>query len=67
MGGTQKLFEIFLKSLHPNRDALTIPFDIEDSENAVRGAQNNKSPGLDGLSYEFYKETFHLVGSHLLD
>ena len=49
-----------------DREVLTLLFVIEELEAAVRGAVNNKSPGLDGLSYEFYKEVLGLVGSDLL-
>ena len=65
--GLDELFEGLGFLSDEDRDALTLPFVIEDLENAVKGSQNNKSPGLDGISYEFYKETFQLVGVHLLE
>ncbi len=33
---------------------------------SVEAAPTGRSPGLDGLPYEFYKETFHTTGPHLL-
>ena len=32
----------------------------------VEAAPAGKSPGLDGLPYEFYKATFHTIGPYLL-
>jgi len=48
------------------RDSLDLPFSLAELEAAVLGAVANKSPGLDGLSYEFYRATFSLVGRPLL-
>ena len=48
------------------REALDRPFELGELEEAVSGAAAGKSPGLDGLSYEFYKKTFSLVGKRLL-
>jgi exonuclease III len=57
-----------LPGLHPEqREALEQPFTIQELEQAVQGAESNKAPGLDGLSYEFYKRTFASTGSHLLE
>ena len=33
---------------------------------AVRQTQNDKSPGTDGLTYEFYKAFWHLLGKDLV-
>ena len=39
---------------------------IEDLEGIVKKCNHNKSPGLDGLSYEFYQETFSIIKDDLL-
>jgi hypothetical protein len=40
---------------------------MEELEAAVEGAASHKSPGLDGLSYEFHRATFQEVGPSLLE
>ena len=42
---------------------LTLPEII----NALKSFQNNKSPGEDGFSKEFYETFFDLIGIHLLN
>lgn len=44
-----------------NRDIST-----EEMEEAVRQMKNGKSPGCDGLTVEFYKKFWGLIGKHLL-
>ena len=39
---------------------------IEEPEGIVKNCNRNKSPGLDGLSYEFYQETFSIIKDELL-
>ena len=34
---------------------------LEDLENIVKKSENNKSPGLDGICYEFYKHTWSII------
>jgi len=43
------------------------PFTLQELQLAVESAAAAKSPGRDGLSYEFYAATFPLVGPALLD
>ncbi len=66
-----QLFPTFLESLptlHPeDRDQLERPFSLAELEDAVDSGVSNKSPGLDGLSYEFYKLTFNRTGQPLLE
>ena len=50
-----------------DRDELENKIKIEELRNIVKSSDNNKSPGLDGLSYEFYKATLHLKESDLLE
>jgi hypothetical protein len=46
------------------REALEAPFTYSELVPAVQDAASGRSPGLDGLPYEFYK---HLVGLPLLE
>ncbi len=57
-----------LPGLQPDKqEALEQPFTLQELEQAVQGAGNYKSTGLDGLSYKFYKRTFASTGPHLLE
>ena len=66
----ESLFPAFLTGLHTlsadQRLALEQPLTLDELEAAVEGAASSKSPGLDGLSYEFYRATFAEVGPALL-
>jgi hypothetical protein len=42
--------------------SLLEPISLEALRNVVKKLPNNKSPGPDGLSYEFYKATFEDLG-----
>ena len=46
--------------------ALTQPFTREDLEKSIKQMANGKSPGLDGLPAEFYKQFFDLIADDLL-
>ena len=48
------------------RDDLVQDMKIEEPEGIVKNCNRNKSPGLDGLSYEFYQETFSIIKDELL-
>ena len=48
------------------RDELEKDITIEELRDIVKDSENNKSPGLDGLSYEFYKLTLNLIQDDLL-
>ena len=37
-------------------DSLTRPITTEEVSDAIKTSSNNKSPGLDGITYEFYKK-----------
>ncbi len=58
----ESLFPIFLTGLpqlHTDqRSFLEAPFSYEELATAVDKAANGKAPGLDGLSYEFYRLLF---------
>ena len=40
---------------------------LEEVEDVVKNSSNNKSPGLDGLNYEFYKSQLPLMGPILVN
>jgi hypothetical protein len=46
---------------------LEAPFTLEELSEAVKQAANGRSPGLDGLPYEFYKAMLPFVGPPLLE
>ena len=48
------------------RDNLVKDIRIEELEEIVGKCDHNKSPGLDGLCYEFYQETFSIIKNELL-
>ena len=39
---------------------------FDEITEAVSQTQNDKSPGTDGLTYEFYKTFWHLIGKDLV-
>ena len=41
--------------------------NIEEVQSALNSFQNNKTPGYDGFTKEFYEAFFDLIGSALLD
>ena len=48
------------------RDNLIKEMTIEELEEIVKSCDTNKSPGLDGLTYEFYQTTFDIIKNDLL-
>ena len=48
------------------RDNLCKDMKLEELEEIVKKCNHNKSPGLDGLSYEFYQETFPIINNDFL-
>ena len=56
-----------LSALSDNeRDNLVKEIQIEELEQIIGKCDHNKSPGLDGLCYEFYQETFSIIRNDLL-
>ena len=49
------------------RDELVKDISIEELIENVKESENNKSPGLDGLSYEFYKIIWNFIQDDLLE
>jgi hypothetical protein len=50
-----------------DRDLLDLPVNIPDLERAVAAASVGRSPGLDGLSYKFYRAVLGWVGPAMAD
>lgn len=40
---------------------------LAEGSTALKESQNDRSPGTDGLTYEYYKAFWHLVGKDLID
>ena len=51
---------------HENQE-LEDEISIDEVRNALKGFQNNKSPGDDGFTKEFYEAFFDLLGNALLE
>ena len=47
--------------------ALESNLTLDELKNVLKSFQNNKSPGEDGFSKEFYETFFDLIGIHLLN
>ena len=47
-------------------EGLEAPFQLMELMATVEATPTGRSPGLDGLPYEFYKATFHTTAPHLL-
>lgn len=43
------------------------PLTLGDLSCALKAMKLRKAPGLDGLTVEFYKKFWHIIGPHLLD
>ena len=48
------------------KEKIQEPLKLEEILEAIESASNNKSPGLDGITNEFYKATAHQIGPTLL-
>ena len=46
---------------------LNTPFSMDELTRVKKTMKNGKSPGPDGLSSEFYKQTWNFIGTDLLD
>ncbi len=55
-----------LSQLQPGQcEDMERPVTAEELAQAARGAAAGRSPGLDGLTYEFYTRVIHLVGDSM--
>ena len=46
-----------------SQEALVQPLSQDEVKEVLKACANGKSPGLDGLCYEFYKKTWEVLGS----
>ena len=62
---------VFLQDLEileqHDKQALEVPISLEELKLALDSCESQKSPGLDGLSYELYKRVFSMCGSTMVD
>ena len=49
------------------RDNMHRDIEFDELENVVKSCEANKSPGLDGISYELYQKMWHILGKDLLE
>ena len=49
-----------------DRDKLHVNINMEELSEVLKNADNNKSPGLDGLQYEFYKAVWSVIGEDFM-
>ena len=40
---------------------------MDELTDTIKGCESNKSPGLDGISYELYQQMWHIIGNDLLE
>ncbi len=50
-----------------NKEMCDQPISLEELTAAVTSSSNSKTPGLDGLPFEFYKTFWETIGQDLLD
>ncbi|XP_071849885.1 uncharacterized protein [Apostichopus japonicus] len=63
--------DVFINSLHnmlndEDIESLEKPITLDEIKIALSLASNNKSPGIDGLPYEFYSSFLDMLGEDLL-
>ena len=63
--------EDFLSQLTPlseeSKPKLIKELTFEELESIVKSCPNGKSPGLDGIPYEFYKAEWEVIGEEFLE
>ena len=47
-------------------DSLTDPLTLAELRDALSKTEKNKSPGTDGIPYEFYTQIWEIIGPHFL-
>ena len=61
-------FNKFSKKLKSSQQAeLITHINREGVEKAIINTKTGNTPGPDGLSIEFYKESWHIIGSDLIE
>lgn len=58
---------ISLSSPGADSALMDLPINMSDLEKVVEATKRGRSPGLDGISYEFYKAIFKWVGPAMAD
>ncbi len=48
-------------------EMLTLPLTVEELRGALSATKSNKSPGTDGIPYEFYTQFWDVIGPHFLE
>ena len=66
---TQKMFlnKISIKLKPLKQTELITKINREEVERAITNTKTGKTPGPDGLSIEFYEESWHIIGSDLIE
>ena len=68
---SERYLEEFLSKLSPLGDEakakLIRSVTKEEIESVVKSCPNGKSPGVDGLPYEFYKHTWDIIGDDFVE
>ena len=49
-----------------DRDKMHVDISMEELSEVLKNCKSNKSPGLDGLPYEFYKAVWSVIGQDFL-
>ena len=69
----QEQFDLYIRNFNfpklsdEDRDEIEGPFTLEYCKTVLESLQENKSPGEDGFTIEFYKNFFDSIGGHLLE
>ena len=70
---SQEQFDLFTRNLifpklsDEDREEIEGPLTLDECKSVLELSQENKSPGEDGFTLEFYKYFFDSVGSYLLE
>ena len=56
-----------LGSTPENDNFLVDPFSVEEINNVLKKTKNNKTPGTDGIPFEFYLKFWDVIGVHYLE
>ncbi|KAL9964737.1 hypothetical protein ACROYT_G028417 [Oculina patagonica] len=70
---SQEQFHLFTENVSfpklsdEDRDELEGPLTLDECKTVLESFQENKSPGEDGFTIEFYNHFFDLIGGHVLE
>ena len=65
--GLESYLDVLTPLPNDERDSLSTCIDVDDLRYIISNCPNNKSPGLDSISYEFYKSTMDIIQYDLLE